>query len=94
MTKLPRRPRDPAQLAKLIVDIATGEGPRTYARGKGQRPFCGGLGQKGRSGPSTKSERGKAKGDSEEGGVYSVEEVGLISAALTVTSVGVSGGAS
>jgi hypothetical protein len=25
MTKQPKRPRDPAQLAKLIVDIATGE---------------------------------------------------------------------
>jgi len=25
MTKPPKRPRDPAQLAKLIVDIATGE---------------------------------------------------------------------
>jgi hypothetical protein len=25
MTKRPKRPRDPAQLAKLVVDIATGE---------------------------------------------------------------------
>jgi hypothetical protein len=25
MAKHPKRPRDPAQLAKLIVDIATGE---------------------------------------------------------------------
>jgi hypothetical protein len=25
MTKTPKRPRDPAQLAKMIVDIATGE---------------------------------------------------------------------
>jgi len=25
MTKHPKRPRDPAQLAKLVVDIATGE---------------------------------------------------------------------
>ena len=25
--KLPKRPRDPAQLAKLVVDMATGEGP-------------------------------------------------------------------
>jgi hypothetical protein len=25
MAKTPKRPRDPAQLAKLIVDIATGE---------------------------------------------------------------------
>jgi len=25
MSKTPKRPRDPAQLAKLIVDIATGE---------------------------------------------------------------------
>lgn len=28
MTKRPRRPRDPNQLAKLIVDMATGEAPR------------------------------------------------------------------
>jgi len=27
MTKHPKRPRDPAQLAKMIVDIATGEKP-------------------------------------------------------------------
>jgi hypothetical protein len=25
MTKRPNRPRDPAQLAKLVIDIATGE---------------------------------------------------------------------
>jgi hypothetical protein len=25
MTKTPKRPRDPAQLAKFIVDVATGE---------------------------------------------------------------------
>jgi hypothetical protein len=28
-TKLPKRPRDPNQLRKLIVDIATGEAPET-----------------------------------------------------------------
>ncbi len=28
MTKRPRRPRDPNQLAKLIVDMATGNAPR------------------------------------------------------------------
>ena len=28
MVKRPRRPRDPNQLAKLIVDMATGEAPR------------------------------------------------------------------
>jgi hypothetical protein len=27
MTKPPKRPRDPNQLAKAIVDLATGEGP-------------------------------------------------------------------
>jgi hypothetical protein len=30
--KSPKRPRDPAQLAKLIVDIATGEVEETPAR--------------------------------------------------------------
>jgi hypothetical protein len=29
MPKLPKRPRDPAQLAKLIVDIATGDAQET-----------------------------------------------------------------
>ncbi len=29
MTKTPKRPRDPNQLAKLVVDIATGETPVT-----------------------------------------------------------------
>ena len=27
MTKTPKRPRDPNQLARMIVDIATGEAP-------------------------------------------------------------------
>jgi hypothetical protein len=31
VTKHPKRPRDPAQLAKLIVDIATGEVDETVA---------------------------------------------------------------
>jgi hypothetical protein len=31
MTKHPKRPRDPAQLAKMILDIATGEIPDTVA---------------------------------------------------------------
>ena len=40
MTKTPKRPRDPAQLAKFIVDVATGEvdqteTPRTVRARKG-----------------------------------------------------------
>lgn len=31
MTKLPKRPRDPNQLAKAIVDVATGEEPPELA---------------------------------------------------------------
>jgi hypothetical protein len=48
MPKHPKRPRDPAQLAKLIVDIATGErenqhfdidpaGSKDFARRGGQK---------------------------------------------------------
>ena len=32
MAKTPKRPRDPNQLAKLIVDIATGDGPLIEAK--------------------------------------------------------------
>ena len=32
MVKRPRRPRDPNQLAKLIVDLAMGEAPRDPER--------------------------------------------------------------
>ncbi len=50
MTKTPKRPRDPNQLAKLMVDFATGEvdenadkkspllNPRKKGRGVGARP--------------------------------------------------------
>jgi hypothetical protein len=49
MTSRPKRPRDPAQLAKLIVDIATGEiedrEPTPEERGKD--PAASALGRKG-----------------------------------------------
>jgi hypothetical protein len=49
MTHTPRRPRDPAQLAKLIVDIATGEvedrEPMPEERGKD--PAAAAMGRKG-----------------------------------------------
>jgi len=49
MTKRPKRPRDPAQLAKLIVDIATGEvedrPPTPEERGKD--PAAAAMGRKG-----------------------------------------------
>jgi hypothetical protein len=49
MTKHPKRPRDPAQLAKFIVDVATGEvedrEPTPEAQGK--NPAAAALGQKG-----------------------------------------------
>ena len=46
----PKHPRDPNQLAKSIIDIATGQKarPRPYARRTGQGPGCGGFGQEGR----------------------------------------------
>ena len=42
---MPLRPRDPAQLAKMIVDIATGEAEDTVSPGKkvAQRGRAGGL---------------------------------------------------
>jgi hypothetical protein len=47
--KRPKRPRDPAQLAKLIVDIATGEvedrEPTPEERGKD--PAAAAMGRKG-----------------------------------------------
>ena len=41
MTK-PRRPRDPAQLAKLIVDLATGEAQETEVGAKVPKRKAGG----------------------------------------------------
>jgi hypothetical protein len=49
MTKRPKRPRDPAQLAKLMIDIASGEvedrEPTPEERGKD--PAAAALGRKG-----------------------------------------------
>ena len=46
MTKTPKRPRDPNQLAKLIVDIATGEKPEVNPN-QGKDPAAVALGRKG-----------------------------------------------
>jgi hypothetical protein len=35
MTRTPKRPRDPNQLAKLIVDLATGEKPESQVKNDG-----------------------------------------------------------
>jgi len=66
MSKPPKRPRDPNQLAKFIVDVATGEGmaiapeedkdPKAVARGR-----AGGvLGGRVRAMQMTKEERAEA----------------------------------
>ena len=49
MTKHPKRPRDPAQLAKLIVDIATGEvdGRDLTPEEQGKNPSAVDLGRRG-----------------------------------------------
>jgi len=49
MTKHPKRPRDPAQLAKLIVDIATGEveDREPTPEEQGKDPAASALGRKG-----------------------------------------------
>jgi hypothetical protein len=49
MSKHPKRPRDPAQLAKLIVDIATGqvEDREPTPEEQGKDPAAVALGKKG-----------------------------------------------
>lgn len=46
MTK-PKRPRDPSQLAKLIVDLATGEAEEAAIPENGKDPAAVALGRKG-----------------------------------------------
>jgi len=43
----PRRPRDPNQLAKLIVDMATGEAPPDTVADDGKNPAAVALGRLG-----------------------------------------------
>ena len=43
----PKRPRDPNQLAKLIVDMATGEAPRHSTATDGKNPAAVALGRLG-----------------------------------------------
>ena len=43
MTKTPKRPRDPNQLAKMITDIATGEIENTKPSPKSEAQRLGGL---------------------------------------------------
>jgi len=43
MRKLPKRPRDTAQIAKLIVDIATGEAPDSRPTPANERAVSRGV---------------------------------------------------
>jgi hypothetical protein len=47
MAKHPKRPRDPAQLAKLIVDIATGEVDERTPEEQEKDPAAVSLGRRG-----------------------------------------------
>jgi hypothetical protein len=47
MTKQPKRPRDPNQLAKLIVDLATGAAEEKPAPDEGKDPAAVSLGRRG-----------------------------------------------
>jgi hypothetical protein len=49
MTKHPKRPRDPAQLAKFIVDVATGEveDRESTPEEQGKDPAAAALGRRG-----------------------------------------------
>lgn len=51
MTKPPKRPRDPAQLAKLMIDIASGEveDRETMPEEQGKNAAAAALGRKGGS---------------------------------------------
>jgi hypothetical protein len=58
MTKHPKRPRDPAQLAKMIVDIATGE--VEDKRSTPARANAGAKGGKARASHLTPEQRAEA----------------------------------
>jgi hypothetical protein len=47
MTKHPKRPRDPNQLAKLIVDLATGAAEEALDPDVGKDPAAVSLGRRG-----------------------------------------------
>jgi hypothetical protein len=47
MAKKPKRPRDPNQLAKLIVDLATGSAEEETVKEKQKDPAAVALGRKG-----------------------------------------------
>jgi hypothetical protein len=47
MPKKPKRPRDTSQLAKLIVDMATGEAPPDTVAEDGKNPAAVALGRLG-----------------------------------------------
>lgn len=47
MDRKPKRPRDPNQLAKLIVDLATGEAEEEKRQDDGKNPAAVALGRRG-----------------------------------------------
>ena len=58
----PKRPRDPNQLAKLIVDMATGEAPPDTLTGDGKNPAAVALGRLGgQKGGKARAEKLSAK---------------------------------
>jgi hypothetical protein len=70
MAKRPKRPRDPNQLAKLILDIATGERPKRFPEAGGRDGDDEGTSQgwvEGREGEGQEAVGGKAEADCQEG---------------------------
>jgi len=58
----PKRPRDPNQLAKLIVDMATGEAPPDSTADDGKNPAAVALGRLGgQKGGRARAEKLSAK---------------------------------
>jgi hypothetical protein len=72
----PKRPRDPNQLAKSIIDIATGEAPATPQMTKTPLRSSGAVcgWPEGRDGKSRQVVRHRAGGRRQKGSHYSLEQ--------------------
>lgn len=65
-SSIPKRPRDPNQLAKLIVDMATGDAPPDSKADDGKNPAAVALGRLGgQKGGKARAEKLSAKKRSE-----------------------------
>ena len=77
-TKRPKRPRDPNQLGKLIVDFSVGEVEDAKPEYDGKNPAAKALGEGGRSGTRENHVGREARGDREGGSGEAMGEGDLI----------------